>query len=51
MQGMKATLRKLFNRRSGHQRLPDEDMLDAEEQHPTAAPAQQAQQSSFSFGR
>lgn len=47
-QGVKATLRKLFSsRRSGHQRLPDEDMMDAEEhRHPMSG-----QQSSFSFGR
>ncbi len=52
-QGVKATLRKLFtSRRSGHQRLPDEDMMDAEDQqHPMASQAQQAQQASFSLGR
>lgn len=51
LQGVKATLRKLFGSRarSGHQRLPDEDVM--EEQHPMAAHAQQARQSSFSFGR
>ncbi|PRW60302.1 kinase [Chlorella sorokiniana] len=48
--GVKATLRKLFtSRRGGHQRLPDEDMVDAEDrQHPMAAPVQQG---SFTFGR